>query len=164
MTIDANSHSVRKRIVDLALARLRGQADVPVPAILGALKVSKNRSVPFGPGDLPHIAVYFLHDQPKPVGGDARRPVRLSKSLLVEVRSIVRGDDDSADPYTQWVNERIVSLDRCIDAGGNQLALGVLESETLFEPLEGAQGETCVVRQRFIVDYTTARTDITQVS
>ncbi len=160
---DATPISIRKRITDLMLARLAGDDTAPMPAYLGAVKMSKNRSMPVAADEMPLYSVYFVSDQPTPVG-DPRRAVLVTRKLIIEARIIVQGTDDESDPHCIWVTDRMVSADRCVDGDGNQLALSVTESDTPFEPLEGAQHEVTVTRIRFVVEYKTNRIDITKVA
>ncbi len=155
--------TIRKRLTDLLLDRLKGDMQTPRPPALGHVKFSKNRSIAVGPAELPLYSIYFLNNGPTPKGGDKFRPVKTEQLLLIEVRTIVQGNDDAADPYTVWAHSRIMTADRCM-ADGEQLALGITEGETIFGKIEGAQSEVTEVKQRFAIAYTTNPRDLTKVS
>lgn len=155
--------SIRKRIVDQLMARLAGDVDTPRPDALGSANINKNRGTAIGKDEMPMYSIYFLSDPPKPAG-NMRHPVLQDRKLLIEVRVIVLGTDDDADPHCQWVTNRLATADRLPQDDGTNLALGIMENETLFEPLEGAIDEMTVTKIRWTVEYKTRPEDITKVS
>ena len=157
------SDSIRKRITDQLLARLSGEATVPRPIGLGNVKLTKNRSSPVGPSDLPTYSVYFLHNMPKPIG-DPRRAVLNQNHLVVEVRIIGNGNDDALDAHCQWVQLRMGTADRLYQPDGSHLCLSITEGETFFESLEGSEEERTVVRQQWVVEYQTLKADLTRTT
>lgn len=154
--------SIRKRIVDACMARLGGDATMPMPTGLGPVDINKNRTHAIGPGELPMYSVYFLHELPHPIGGDKRRPVLLNKHITVETRIITDGTDDDADAHAIWVTNRMASADRLPQPDGTNLTLAITEAETFFETLEGSEEERTVTRIQWTVEYQTRPNDITR--
>lgn len=155
--------SIRKRVVDALIRRLQGDEVTPLPAWLDPACINKNRSIPIGKDELPMYSIYFLNDPPTPIG-NARRPVVMDRRLLIEIRVIVSGTDDDADPHCQWVTSRMASAGQLPQDDGSNLALAIMESETIFEPLEGAIEEMTVTKMRWTVEYKTLPADMTKVS
>lgn len=154
--------SIRKRIIDALMARLDDGPAEDSPS-LADRRINKNRSIPIGKDELPMYSVYFIHESPTTVG-NPRRPVVLDRRLLLEVRVIVRGTDDDADPHCQWVTAQLASVDRLPQEDGTNLILNISEAETLFEPLEGSDGKITVTSIRWTVEYKTLPADMTKVS
>lgn len=154
--------SIRKRIVDAVMAMLDGSGQPGIPTVASG-RVNKSRRLPVGRHEMPMYSVYFINEAPT-AAGNPRRPVILDRKLLIEVRIIVEGDDDAADKHVQWVTAKLGAAERIIAGDGTQLTLGVTETETLFEPLEGSEAKVTITSIRWMVEYRTNPADITRLS
>lgn len=154
--------SIRKLITDQVLQRLDGGPLSDSPTLAGG-RINKNRHIPIGRDEMPMYSVYFIHEAPTPAG-NPRRPVILDRKLTIEIRIIVRGNDDDVDPHCQWVTGQMGSAGRLIATDGMRLTLSISEGETVFESLEGSEGKVTITSIRWVVEYKTLPADITKVS
>jgi len=154
--------SIRKQITDAILQRLDGAPMDNAPSIANK-RINKNRSLPPNRNELPMYSVYFMHEAPKPAG-NMRRPVLLDRKLLIEVRVIVSGTDDDADPHCQWVTSRLGNGAQIQSQDGSNLTMSISELETIFDTLEGSEGKVTLTGIRWTVEYHTNPGDITRLT
>ena len=154
--------SIRKLITDIVLRLIDGGPLEDYPVLKGG-RVDKNRHLPIGRDEFPRYSVYFIHESPRPVG-NPRRPVILDRTLTIETRILVFGNDDEADQHCQWIISKLGGAEHLIGMDGTRLTLNISEGETVFAPLEGSEGKITNTTIRWVIEYKTLPADITKVS
>ena len=153
--------SIEKQITDRLLLRVQGKDDQPLPDGLDDFSSDKDRRVAAMPGKTARLSLYALKQNEPQRDGDQRRPMRLTRTLLVELRVLLQGDDDALDGFRQWVTQCFATADRLKNADdATGLALSVRESESITDLAQDSTGSVLMWLSRWSVEYTTLPADL----
>ncbi len=140
--------SITKQIIDKVTATLKAAAP-------DGVTVEKGRKAPVDEQDCPKVQVYWHHEQPSPIG-NPRKPILLSRSLVLEVKITVAGDDEF-DTQRQWV---VATLWMAGNLGG--LVKNLSEAETVPYIEDSSVNDSITAGAiRYAVEYTTLPGDLT---
>jgi hypothetical protein len=93
--------------------------------------------------------VYRVHREIAEVGGDPRKPARLRRTMTVEIKVRVPGDDDALDVHEQYVIAKMNGT----NLGG--AATNVSEKTADYQGEESTDSEIAVAILQYEVEYIT---------
>jgi hypothetical protein len=135
--------SKTKQITDGIVAALDA---IDKPA---GVTVNKSRRTPASVSQLPMYSVYRVHREIAEVGGDPRKPARLRRTMTVEIKVRVPGDDDALDVHEQYVIAKMNGT----NLGG--AATNVSEKTADYQGEESTDSEIAVAILQYEVEYIT---------
>lgn len=118
------------------------------------LNVNRSRRRPVETDELPMVSIYAVREEVARATANRTSPT-VDRTLRVQVRSRVKGQDDVLDPLRAWV-VKAVMVDRSL--GG--LALGITEDSTDWETDDASDADYSVASMDFLVRYTTNAGDL----
>ena len=120
------------------------------------VKVRKGRKAPTNEAALPMVQVYWHVEQSKAIGNPLR-PMLLSRTMTLEIKVTVTGDDDAFDVQRQWI---IAAMWNAGNFG--KLVKNVTEAETVPYLEDSSVNDQILAGAiRYAVEYTTLPGDIT---
>lgn len=148
--------SRRDTILD-AMVALLGSATVGAHTKPSGLTVSRQRTLPFAPSQLPAQAVYAVSEEVKSgpgMGVNNQRLARRKLQVCVESRCLVTTTpDQDVDPLISWAVQALCAT--------QQLAAGVHDIQELGTVWDQVESDTTLAgaRTMFLVDYITSASD-----
>jgi len=141
--------SIAQQFIGKVVATLTGAAPQGV-------NVRKGRKAPTNESMLPMVQVYWHVEQVKGVGNPLR-PMLLSRTMMLEIKVTVSGDDNAFDAERQWI------IAAMWNAGNfSRLVKNVTEAETVPYLEDSSVNDQIVAAAiRYAVEYTTLPGDIT---
>jgi hypothetical protein len=124
-----------------------------------ATTVRKGRKSPSSEAKCPMVQVYWHIEQNVGVG-NPRRPMLMTRNLVMEIKITVVGEDEDFDAQRQWV---VAALWNAGNLGG--LVKNLSEAETI--PViddSSVSGSMTAGAIRYAVEFTTSPGDITAVN
>ncbi len=144
--------SYRERLLQAIVAALNGSGK---PA---GTTVNRSRRRPVELTELPMISVYPIREE-KAVPGENRRSPIIERTLRVQVKSRVVGEDAALDPHGKWVVAALLA-----DPSLGDLALDVAEDATDWDADDATDADYSVDATDFLVRYRTSRKNLEVVA
>ena len=140
--------SIPQRIIDAVTTALTDAAPQGVT-------VKKGRKAPTSEKSLPCVQVYWHHEAASGIG-DPRKPMLMSRHMVLEIKVTVAGEDEDFDTHRQWI---VAAMWKAGNLGG--LAKNVSEAETIPYLEDSSESGTLTASAiRYAVEYTTAPGDL----
>jgi hypothetical protein len=141
--------SIPQRIIDAVKTALTDAAPQDVT-------VKKGRKAPKNEPKVAHVQVYWHHEAASGVG-NPRKPMLMSRHMVLEIKVTVPGEDEDFDVHRQWI---VAAMWNAETLGG--LAKNVSEAETIpYLEDSSESGALTASAIRYAVEYTTAPGDLT---
>jgi len=143
------AQSITQRIIQAVV-------DVLTNAAPQGTNVKKGRKTPVNESALPLVQVYWHIENTHGVG-NPRRPMLMTRNLVLEIKFSVAGDDEEFDAGRQWI---VAALWNADTLGG--LIKNITEAETVPCLEDSSVNQTITAGAiRYAVEYTTLPGDIT---
>jgi hypothetical protein len=143
------AQSITQRIIDAVIAALKTAAPV-------GRKVRKGRKSPQNESQMPMVQVYWHQETPVGVG-NPRKPMMMTRHMVLELKVTVAGEDDAFDIERQWV---VAAMWNAGTLDG--LAKNISEAETVPFLEESSVNDSITAGAiRYAVEYATLPGDLT---
>ena len=143
------AESIAQKIMDMTKTTLADAAPEGVT-------VKKGRKAPKNEPKTAHVQVYWHHEAASGIG-NPRKPMLMSRHMILEIKVTVPGEDEDFDTHRQWI---VAAMWNAGNLGG--LAKNVSEAETIPYLEDSSESGTLTASAiRYAVEYTTAPGDLT---